>query len=253
MYIDTHAHLTMPEYSDINDVISRARDAKIEAIINASFDLESSKAALCLAGEVDFIYAAVGVHPHDANLVDDHLIAEIEHLASDPKVVAIGETGLDYFKNLQPKEIQMAAFRKFLQLAQKLGKPVIIHCREAQADVIRIMREENQGSLRGVFHCFAGDETLIKFAQDLKFFISFTGNLTFKKAQTVRENITKVPLEMLLLETDCPYLAPEPFRGQRNEPAFITYIARAMAEIKDIPIEELARQTTLNARELFKI
>lgn len=253
MFIDTHAHLTMPEYSDISDVLNRARDAKIEAIINASFDLKSSKEGLRLAKAHDFIYSAVGIHPHDANLVDEKMIGELTNLASDPKVVAVGETGLDYYKNLQPKETQISAFRKFLQLAQKLGKPVIIHCRDAQEDVMRVMREENQGKLRGVFHCFAGDEKLVQFAQDLDFMISFTGSITFKKAQPTRDRVKEIPLSLLMLETDCPYLAPEPFRGQRNEPAFITYIAKTMAEIKGITVEELAMETTKNAKKLFKI
>jgi TatD DNase family protein len=253
VFIDTHAHLTMPEYSDLNDVLARAKDAKIENIINASFDLISSKAGVRLAKDHDFIYAAVGIHPHDANLVDEKMIGELTRLASDPKVVAVGETGLDYYRNLQPQEIQIAAFRKFLQLAQKLDKPVIIHCREAQEDVMRVMREEDQGKLRGVFHCFAGDEKLVQFAQDLGFMISFTGNVTFKKAQATRDRVKEIPLSILMLETDCPYLAPEPFRGQRNEPSYITYVAKAIAEIKEITVEELAMQTTKNAKKLFKI
>jgi TatD DNase family protein len=253
VFIDTHAHLTMPEYADISDVLQRAREAKIEAIVNASFDLTSSKASVRLAKDHDFIYAAVGIHPHDANLVDQKMIEELEKLASDPKVVAVGETGLDYYKNLQPKEVQITAFKKFLQLSQKLDKPVIIHCREAQEDVMRMMREENQGGLRGVFHCFAGDEKLIQFAKDLGFYISFTGSITFKKAQPTRDRVKDIPLSMLMLETDCPYLAPEPFRGQRNEPAYITYVAKIMAEIKGITVEELAMETTKNAKKLFKI
>jgi TatD DNase family protein len=253
VFIDTHAHLTMPEYADISDVLRRAREAKIETIINASFDLTSSKASVRLAKNHDFIYAAVGIHPHDANLVDEKMIGELARLASDPKVVAVGETGLDYYKNLQPPEVQIAAFRKFLQLAQKLDKPIIIYCREAQDDVIRVIREENQGRLCGVFHCFAGDEKLVQFAQDLGFFISFTGNVTFKKAQTTRDRVKEIPLSLLMLETDCPYLAPEPFRGRRNEPAYITYVAKVMAEIKGITVEELAMETTKNAKKLFKI
>lgn len=253
MFIDTHAHLTMPEYSDLSEVLTRARDAKIEAIINASFDLESSKAAMRLAKDHDFIFAAVGIHPHDANLVDEKMVQEIEKLAKDPKVVAIGETGLDYYRSLQPKEVQIAAFRKFLQLAQKLDKPAIIHCREAQEDTMRVMREENQGKLCGVFHCFAGDEKLVQFAQEMGFLISFTGNITFKKAQRTRELAKLVPLSQLMLETDCPYLAPELFRGQRNEPAFITYVAQALAKVKELTVEELAMETSKNAKQLFKI
>ncbi|MFA4966987.1 MAG: TatD family hydrolase [Candidatus Margulisiibacteriota bacterium] len=253
MFIDTHAHLTMPEYTDLNEVLTRARDAKITAIVNASFDLKSSKESLKLAQEHDFIYAAVGIHPHDADKVDENAIAALREMAKDKKVVAIGETGLDYHYHKDIKDLQIEAFRKFLKLAQELNKPVIVHCREAQEDTINTMKEENRGGLRGVFHCFAGDDNLIDFAKEIGFYISFTGNVTFKKADKVRENVSKVPLEMMLLETDCPYLAPEPNRGKRNEPSYIPIIARAIADIKGISIEELAAATTKNAGKLFLI
>lgn len=253
MYIDTHAHLTMPEFKEIDQFLTRAREAKIEAIINASFDLESSLGSVELANKYDFIYAAVGIHPHDADKVDDRSIEQIKTLFKNKKVVAVGETGLDYHYKLKSVELQQTAFRKFLALAQELNKPIIIHSREAQKDTIDIMKEENKGTLRGVFHCFAGDEELIRFAQEIGFYISFTGNVTFKKAHLVRENVTKVPLDMMLLETDCPYLAPDPFRGKTNEPSFIPYIAKAVAEIKGVSIEETARETTKNAKDLFNI
>jgi TatD DNase family protein len=253
MYIDTHAHLTMSEYDDINELLARAKKAEIEAIINASFDMDSSRDSVCLAGDVDFLYAAVGIHPHHAELATEANIAELKHLLSDPKVVAVGETGLDYFKNEQPREVQQSAFRKFLQLAQEVSKPVIIHCRDSQKDCIKIMKEENKVKLTGVFHCFAGDQELIDFAKEIGFYISFTGNVTFAKAHSVRENVGRVPLEMMMIETDCPYLAPEPFRGQRNEPTFVYYVAKAIAELKNIPIEEVAKVTTRNAKTLFRI
>jgi len=253
MYIDTHAHLTMPEYDDINELLARAKKAEIEAIINASFDMDSSRDSVCLAGDVDFLYAAVGIHPHHADQVTDQNLAELKHLLTDPKVVAVGETGLDYFKNEQPREAQQLAFRKFLKLAQEVNKPAIIHCRDSQKDCIKIMKEENKGKLTGVFHCFAGDQELIDFAKEIGFYISFTGNATFKKAHSVRENIERVPLEMMMIETDCPYLAPEPFRGQRNEPTFVYYVAQAIAHLKNISIEEVAKVTTRNAKKLFQI
>jgi len=253
MYIDTHAHLTMPEYSDLQDVLDRAKDAKIEAIVNASFDIESSKSSVCLTDDVDFIYAAIGVHPQDAELLNLQTIAELKKLAENKKVVAIGETGLDYFHMSNSAEVQIKAFRDSLSLAQELDLPVIIHCRDSQADVMRIVREENKGKLRAVFHCFAGDNDLIDFCLGFKFMISFTGNITFKKADLLRERVVRVPLTNLMIETDCPYLAPTPFRGQRNEPAFIYYIAAAIAEIKGVPLETVAYMTTNNAREFFKI
>ncbi|OGC03871.1 hypothetical protein A2276_08490 [candidate division WOR-1 bacterium RIFOXYA12_FULL_43_27] len=250
MYIETHAHLTMPEYQDLSEVVARAQAAGIEKIVNASFDLQSSEQSVKLAKQFPgYIYAAVGIHPHDAgNLV----LEKIKELASNKEVVAIGETGLDYHYNPQTKEVQQMAFRNFLSLAQELELPIIIHAREAQEDTIRIMKEENKGKLRGVFHCFAGDEQLIEFAKETGFYISFAGMVTFKKAINVRENVVKTPLSMLLLETDCPYLAPEPHRGKRNEPAYLPLIAQKIAELKGISMEKVAEETTQNARTLFK-
>ena len=253
MLIDTHAHLTMPEYNDLPAVFRRAKDAGIEAIINASFDLGSSRAGISLSRKNDLLYAAVGIHPHEADAVNAEAMAELKQLAADPRVVGVGETGLDYFNLRNSKESQMRAFRAFLSLAQELDKPAIIHCRDAQEDLIRIMKEENRGNLKGVFHCFAGDDELIDFAKETGFYISFTGNVTFKKAQKVRDNVKKLPLSRLLLETDCPYLAPEPFRGQRNEPAYVQYVAQAVALIKEVPVEEVAQVTTQNAKALFEI
>jgi len=254
MYIETHAHLTMPEFSDLPLVVERAKAAKIDIIINASFDLESSRQAVELTKRFPrYMYAAVGIHPHDAQTMTDESFVEIKQLASNKDVVAIGETGLDYYRNLQPKEIQQAAFRKFLVLAQELDLPAIIHARDAQEDTIRIIHEENKGNLRGVFHCFSGDDKLIQFATEQALYISFAGMVTFKKADNVRENVKKVPLSRLLLETDCPYLSPEPFRGKRNEPAYIPYIAKRIAETKGVSLNEIARVTTNNAKELFKV
>ncbi|MBU0573192.1 MAG: TatD family hydrolase [Candidatus Margulisbacteria bacterium] len=253
MYIDTHAHLTKDEYSDLAEVIKRAREANVEAILNASFDIASSREAVKLAQEYDFIYAAVGIHPHHAPEVNDNIFAEIKELAKDKKVAAIGEMGIDYFKNISPQDVQQHVFRKFLALAQELELPAIVHCRDAQEDTIRIMREENNGKLRGVFHCFAGDERLVRFAQEIGFLISFTGNITFKKADQVRENARKAPLEMIMIETDCPYMAPEPYRGQRNEPAYVVRVAEKIAEVRNMRIEEVAMETTRNAKKLFGI
>jgi TatD DNase family protein len=253
MFIDTHAHLTMPEFKEIDQFLARAKDAKIEAIINASFDLESSLGSIGLADKYGLIFAAVGIHPHDADKVDDKIMDQIKVLLQNKKVVAIGETGLDYYYKLKSITLQQEDFRRFLVLAQESNKPVIIHCRDAQKDTISIMKEANKGSLHGVFHCFAGDDELIQFAKDIGFYISFTGNVTFKKAHAVRENVSKVPLDMLLLETDCPYLAPDPFRGKTNEPAYIPYIAKAIAEIKGVSIEDVAARTTRNAKDLFNI
>ncbi len=254
MFIDTHAHLTMPEFSDLQDVIDRAKTAKVDAIVNASFDMESSHASSCLSDDVDFIYAAVGIHPYDAALVsDDNIDILTKLIANNNKIVAIGETGLDYFKNETPKDIQQTAFRRFLRLGQELNLPLIVHCRNADEDVIKIMREENKGKLRAVFHCFAGDEGLMKFAIENGFLISFTGNITFKKADLLRERAKQIPIENLMIETDCPYMAPEPFRGNRCEPAFVYYVAEMIAKQKGLPVEHVAQSTTKNAKRFFNI
>ncbi|MBI5701586.1 TatD family hydrolase [Candidatus Saganbacteria bacterium] len=253
MFIDTHAHLTMPEYSDLSEVIDRAKAAKVEAIINASFDIDSSNASMTLANNYDLIYAAVGIHPNDAQLVNDEAIKHISSLASNKKVVAIGETGLDYYHTIVEKEVQQKAFRIFLNLAQKLDLPVIVHCRQADNDVIRIMREENKGKLQAVFHCFAGDPNLRVFAEEMGFMVSFTGNITFKKAGLLREQAKIVPMNKLMIETDSPYLAPDPLRGSRNEPANVAIIAKKIAAIKGLSVEDVAIETTKNAREFFRI
>lgn len=253
MFIDTHAHLTMPEFSDLPAVLERAKTAKVEAIINASFDLASSKAGVTLAHEHAFIYAAVGIHPNDANLVDEQALKEIRQLAADKKVVAIGETGLDYHHKTVAPEIQIVAFRKFLSLAQELSLPAIIHCRESAKDVIRVMREENKGELKAVFHCFPGYDELRLFAEEMGYMISFTGNITFKKAGLLREQANLIPLKRLMLETDSPYLAPDPFRGTRNDPAQVGLVAEAIAAAKNLTVEEVALETTKNAREFFKL
>ena len=253
MYIDTHAHLNMPEYSDLHSVLDRAKDSKVETIINASYDIESSHASVALANNNQNIYAAVGIHPHDAQITSTATINEIRKLAANKKTLAIGETGLDYFRCLVPKEVQQNSFRVFLQLAQELSLPIIVHCREADQDVIRIMREENRGTLRAVFHCFAGDENLMRFALDMGFMVSFTGNITFKKAGLLRERARQIPINNLMIETDCPYMSPEPFRGERNEPSNVVFVAQAIANEKGLPVEEVAIATTQNARKFFNI
>jgi len=253
MYIDTHSHLDMPEFDDIEQVIERAKKAGIEAIVNVSYDFDSSSGCVCLADEIDFIYGAVGVHPHSAETLTVDVLNKLHKFAENKKVVAIGETGLDYYKCEVPKDIQKKAFRTQLSLAQELNLPVIIHCREAHEDIIPIINEENKGNLRSVFHCFAGDDKLLDYIIDRKFFVSFTGNITFKKAELLRNYVKRTPLENMMIETDCPYLAPEPFRGQRNEPTFVAYIAKAIAELKGISEDEVAAATTGNAKEFFKI
>ncbi|MGB9612986.1 MAG: TatD family hydrolase [Candidatus Margulisiibacteriota bacterium] len=255
MYLDTHAHLTFPEYQiDLPAVIQRAKEAKVEAIINLALDDEAINRSIKLAEEYPgFIFNAIGIHPHDASEWNDNSYNNLKEIATKYKIVAIGETGLDYHYKLSPIEQQKAVFRNLLQLAQELDLPVIIHCREASQDTIVILREENQGKLKGVLHCFGGDLTLGKAALDLGFYISFAGNITFPKAEKIRSAAREIPLDKVLIETDCPFLAPQSWRGKRNEPAYVLEVAQKIAEVKGLPAEEVAIQTTRNARDLFKL
>jgi len=251
MFIDTHAHLNMPDYIDLNDVIERAKQAKIEAIINVGFDLDSSKASVKLSSDFDFIFSSVGIHPHDASSDNSAKIDELKKLAKNDKVVAIGETGLDYYKNLSPKDAQVDLFLKHIALAQDLSLPLIIHARRSYEDVLKILHEEGRGKLTGVMHCFSGDANIARLCLDLGFYISIAGPVTFKKADDLREIAKFVPIDRLLIETDCPYLAPDPNRGKRNEPSFMISTAKKIAEIRGLKLEDFALKTTENAKRLF--
>jgi len=255
MLIDTHAHLTFPEYQiDLPEVIKRAKEAKVEAIINIALDDDAITKSIKMAEEYpDFIYNAIGIHPHDASEWKENRHQQLRELAAKHKVVAIGETGLDYHYKLSPIEQQQMVFRKFLQLAQELDIPAVIHSREASRDTLTILREENRGKLKGVLHCFAGDMDLGKAAMDMGLYISFTGNITFPKADKIRQAAKEIPLERIMIETDCPFLAPQEFRGKRNEPAYVVKVAEKIAEIKELSVEEVAIETTENARKLFKL
>jgi TatD DNase family protein len=255
MFIDTHAHLTKEEYgNDLEEVISRALGSKVTKIVNASFDFQSALEGIKLSEKYPFIYPSIGIHPHHADTVNDLMIEEIKKvLTNNKKIVAFGEIGLDYYQNPIDKKVQQEAFRKLLGLAQDFNLPVIFHSREATEDMVKVIKEANRGKLKGVFHCFNQDEKLWEFAKEQKFLISFTGTITFKKADKTREFIKTVPLESIMIETDCPYLAPEPFRGKRNEPSYVKYIAERMAQIRNITVEEVAKVTTKNAEEFFQI
>lgn len=255
MFIDTHAHLTFPEYKiDLPEVIQRAKEAKLEAIINIALDDEALKNSLRLAEEYPgYIFNATGLHPHDASQWNEEIPQKIRKLAKEKKIIAIGETGLDYHYKLSPADIQKKVFRKFLQLAQELDLPAIIHSREASKDTMLIIHEENQGKLKGVLHCFGGDMALAKEALDIGLLISFTGNITFPKADKIRNAAKEIPLDRIMIETDCPFLAPQAYRGKRNEPAYVVEVAKQIAEDKGLSIEEVSAQTTKNARKFFKI
>jgi TatD DNase family protein len=255
MYIDTHAHLTWPEFStDFPQVIERAKAAGVEAIINIALDDEGTKRSLELSKTYPgYLYTAAGLHPHEASQWGEQSYTKFKKLALDHQLIALGEMGLDYHYKLSPVSDQQNAFRQELRLAQELGIPAIIHSREAAADTVAILREENQGNLKGVLHCFAGDQELIETGLELGLSFSFTGNITFPKAEKIRLAAKQIPLEQIMIETDCPFLAPPPYRGKRNEPAYVVKVAEKLAEIKELTVEKIAEITTANAKDFFKL
>lgn len=255
MYIDTHAHLTFPEFAlDLQGVIKRAKEAGLEAVVNIALDDAALKRSTALAAEYPgYIFTAAGIHPQEAKDYREADYQLFKELAKEHRLVAIGETGLDYHYKLSPIETQQAVFRRFLQLCQEIDKPAVIHSRDAAHDTLTILREENKGKLKGVLHCFAGDMTLGRAALEMGLYISFTANITFPKANDLREAVKQVPLERIMIETDCPFLAPQEFRGQRNEPAYVVKVAEQIAAVKGITTAEVALASTRNAKQLFLI
>lgn len=251
--IDTHAHLDMPQFEeDLEIVLTRSREKGIAEIITVGTDISSSKKAIALAEKCHFIWAAVGIHPHDAKTFNESTYLMLKEMASHKKVVAIGEVGLDFYRNLSPHEKQVYAFKSQIKLARELGKPLIIHCRDATSEVWQVLKEENGFSLGGVWHCFPGDIALAKACIKNGFFISIGGIITFPKAERLKALVREISLEHILLETDAPFLAPVPMRGRRNEPSFLYFIAQEIARLKQKKIGEVAKKTTENTRYLFK-
>jgi len=251
MLIDTHAHLDLPEFkSDQDAVIKRAREAGVERIITIGIGLKECRRALEIARTHDFISAAIGIHPHNASHLDLAALDFLEKNAADPNVVALGEMGLDFFRNRSPREDQVRSFRAQLDLAESLKLPVVIHDRDAHDETMEILQEEKP-SFGGVLHCFSGDTAMARKCIDLGFLISIPGTVTFKNAATIQSVAKDIPLEHLLLETDCPFLTPVPHRGKRNEPAYVRFAAEKVAELKNITVEEIIAQTGKNACRLF--
>lgn len=250
MFIDSHAHLEMKEFdADRREVIERAGLAGVECIVTVGTNLSLSRKALSLARQYQNIYATVGVHPHDVSRAGDKIFDDLKALAQDPKVVAYGEIGLDYFRNISPREKQVEMFGRQLELAAELNLPVVIHDRDAHEQTLRMVR--SSGIRKGVFHCFSGDWLMAKQCIDLGFYISVPGVVTFDKSQKLHDVVRQVPLDRLLLETDCPYLTPVPHRGKRNEPAFVVHTAQKVAELRGLNLEDVARAATQNTRRLF--
>ncbi len=252
MLIDSHAHLEMKEFDcDREEVIKRAKQAGIDFIVTIGTNLELSKKAVALAYKYENIYATIGIHPHDVVNADNKTFDNLRELARRKKVVAYGEIGLDFFRNISPPEKQLDMFGRQLELANELKLPVIIHDREAHEQTLKMVRAS--GIHRGVFHCFSGDYDMAQKCIDLGFYISVPGVVTFDKAKNIRDVAQRVPLSSLFLETDAPFLAPVPHRGKRNEPSFIIHTAKKVAELKGVSLGEVVQATTKNAKSLFHI
>ncbi len=252
MLIDSHAHLEMKEFdSDREEVIKRAGEAGVDFIVTVGTNLALSRKAVSLAQKYQNIYATIGIHPHDAAKTDNKTFESLKELAQRQKIVAYGEIGLDFFRNISSQDKQIAVFGLQLELAKELNLPVIIHDREAHELTLKMVKAS--GVRRGVFHCFSGDYVMAKQCIDLGFYISIPGVVTYGKAKTIQDVALRVPLSSLLLETDAPYLTPVPHRGKRNEPSFIIHTAKKVAEIKKVSLEDMAQMTSGNAMNLFGI
>jgi TatD DNase family protein len=251
--IDSHAHIYYRDYAgDFDEMLQRASDAGVQAMLVVGTDIESSRESVELAEKYPQLYAAVGVHPHDAAQVTDTCYDVIRELAlSSPKVVAIGEIGLDFFRDRSPRADQERVFRAFLRMAKTLDKPVIIHDRDAHQQVLDCLREEKM--CKGVLHCFSGDSAMAAEALALGFYISIPGTVTYPSNEALREVVRSVSIDRILVETDCPYLSPVPHRGKRNEPAYVRLAAERVAEVKGLTLEDVGRITTKNVRDLFGI
>lgn len=252
--IDSHAHIQGKEYADDRAaVIQRANDAGVAQIIvvGGAGEMTSNAAAVALAESCPSLHATVGMHPHDAKDVGQAELYALKKLAAHPKVIAIGETGLDYYYNHSPREVQRRVFAQFIGLAKETGLPLVVHERDAASEAVELLRSEGVGEIRGVIHCFTGNYDAARAYMDLGFYLSFTGIITFKNAEPLRDAVRQVPLEKMFVETDSPYLTPVPHRGKRNEPAYVRLVAETVAQVKRITLEQVAQTTTHNVQQLF--
>ena len=254
MLFDTHVHLNADQYKeDLEEVINRALNEGISRMVVVGFDRPTIERAMELVEKYDFLYASVGWHPVDAIDMKDEDLLWIEELASHPKVVAIGEMGLDYYWDKSPKDVQKEVFRKQIRLARKLNMPIIIHNREATEDIVTILQEEDAKEVGGIMHCYSDSTAYMKDCLDMNFYIGLGGPVTFKNAKEPKQVAVEVPLDRLLIETDAPYLAPHPNRGKRNEPAYVKLVAEQIAELRGQSLADIAKATTENAFRVFRI
>jgi TatD DNase family protein len=256
MLIDSHAHIQGKEYAgETAAVIERARAAGVKQIIavGGAGDMSSNGEAVALAESFANVYATVGMHPHDAKDVGEVELQKLKNLALHQKVVAVGETGLDYYYDHSPRDVQRRVFAQFIHMARATELPIVVHERDAASEGAELLRGEGAGKLRGVIHCFTGNYEAARAYLDLGFYLSFTGIITFKNAEALRDVVRRVPLERILVETDSPYLTPVPHRGKRNEPAYVRLIAETVANVKGVSLGEVAQVTSDNTRLLFGI
>jgi TatD DNase family protein len=254
MLIDSHAHLDMPEFDkDRNEVIQRARDNGIDYILAVGIDIESCRQAVELAEKFERIYATVGIHPHNAKDIDETSYDLLKTFARHDKVCALGEMGLDFFRNHSPRDIQLKRFRELIALARELKLPIVVHDRDAHQETLSILKEEKAFEVGGVIHCFSGDYEMAVKCLDMGFYISIPGTVTFRKATSLQEIVKRIPLERILVETDAPFLTPVPFRGKRNEPSYVHHVADKIAKIKGLDFFEVAEATSKNTKALFHI
>jgi len=251
---DTHAHLHFPEFdADRAEMLARARQAGVTRMLTIGTEIPTSRAAVALAESEPDVWASVGVHPHDAAEADADVLTEIERLAGGPRVVAVGEIGLDFFRDLSPREAQERVFRHCIGLARRVRKPVVVHCRDAHAEVLAILAEERVSEAGGIMHCFSGDVAIARRCLDLGLLISLAGPVTYPNARALPEVARFVPADRLVIETDCPFLPPQGYRGKRNEPAYLALTAARVAELRGEPLEDFARRASDNARRLLRI
>ncbi|TEU02090.1 MAG: TatD family deoxyribonuclease [Dehalococcoidia bacterium] len=259
--VDSHTHIDMRLYNrDRDQVLERARGAGVAAVVDVGCDLDSSRGAIRLAAQYSEVFAALGFHPHSAAKMRDSDLERLSELAQHPKVVAIGEIGLDFYRNLSPREVQVEAFKKQLALARRLRLPVIVHCRDAQEEVLSILTEWAYGAggvggakePLGVLHCFSGDRELSQRYIEMGFLLSIAGPITYPSSHAM-EIAHHIPLDKLLIETDCPFLTPQPYRGKRNEPSNVSFVAEKIGEIRGVPTAVVAEHTTANAAQLFRL
>ena len=251
---DTHAHLHFPDFApDLDAVLGRAREAGVRRMVTIGTDVETSRAAVAMAERDPDVWASVGLHPHDAEAGDDAVFAELERLAASTRVVALGEMGLDFFRNLSPQPVQEAAFRRQIALARSLRKPVVVHCRDAHAETLAILAEERVADVGGVMHCFSGDVDIARRCLDLGLLVSLAGPVTYPNARALPAVAAFVPADRLVVETDCPFLPPQPYRGKRNEPSYLTITAARVADLRKESLDDLGPRMTDNALRMFAL